>query len=107
MVYQDYELIMTKRVNHDRKAVNPYKRRVFLAGGSYYPFYYAAVAGAGSWQYLKHVQKPVAWCLLPAFCAWGIANNLFGDMTEAKKLAVNQYQYQTELINYKKELFYD
>jgi hypothetical protein len=45
MVFQDYEIIHTKRVAHDRRGTDIYKKRFHNARGGYIPFYYALLFG--------------------------------------------------------------
>lgn len=50
MVFQDYELIHTKRVNRERLSTNIYHKRVFNALGGWNSLYFAAIAGATGYQ---------------------------------------------------------
>ena len=45
MVFQDYEIIGTKRVNRERRAMNAYNHRLFIAAGGWTTVYIAGLAG--------------------------------------------------------------
>jgi hypothetical protein len=50
MVFQDYELIHTKRVNRQRMGQNPFNRRLFNAFGSWSSVYFVLVSAISGHQ---------------------------------------------------------
>lgn len=50
MVFQDYELIHTKRVNRERLGTNPYTKRYFNALGGWNTLFVTALSGLAGYQ---------------------------------------------------------
>eukprot|EP00347_Sterkiella_histriomuscorum_P010954 403374299 len=126
MVFGDYELIHTKRVNRERSGRDVFKHRYFEARGGYTPYYFGAVSAlivqqlsgtslktlipsrslltrAGINQYLKVAGLFI---LFPYFNGFCIGFCFAGDLKECKKLTANQWIYQPEMNDYKKEIYY-
>ena len=51
MVFQDYELIHTKRVNRVRASQDPYYQRLAIATGGLNTLYFTAVFAVGGYQF--------------------------------------------------------
>ena len=60
MVFQDYELIHTKRVNRERISTNILSKRFFNALGGWNSYYFAAAFGATGYQ-LRSVVGKLTW----------------------------------------------
>ena len=85
MVWQDYELINTKRVNSDRVGRDIFRHRLFLAMGGWSSVYLATLGSYSFLQYMRFYkgitylpgQKVIA---LPSFVAGLLAGAvLFGN----------------------------
>lgn len=111
MVFQDYELIHTKRVNRQRMGSDPFTRRLFNAFGSWSSVYLvlaSAIAGHqlrsgfGKYQLRASLRKLFAsiypsciigsnksvalWVGVPTLTAYFLAPHIFGDAHEYVKL---------------------
>ena len=109
MVFGDYELIHTKRVNRERSGRDVFKHRYFEARGGYTPYYFGLVSAlivqqlsgtslktlipsrslltrAGINQYLKVAGLFI---LFPYFNGFAIGFCFAGDLNECKKLTAN------------------
>ena len=85
MVFQDYELVSTARVNAQRRKMNVYRHRLFLAGGGYSSVY---LGGLASYAFmLKYITSEAGMPLMvrsavaaPAFVAGFLGGALmFGE----------------------------
>lgn len=126
MVFQDYELINTKRVNRKRLSTDVFNHRLWLAFGGWNSIYFAGVSSvlamhytntcsstlipgrqvlsrAGFLPYFKHVGVKF---LLPALFGMNYGIHVFGDIDEFKKLCALASVYKPELDNYKKDIYY-
>ena len=109
MVFQDYELIHTKRVNRERHGTNIYNKRLFNAIGGWNTLYFAAALGATGYQ-LKSAcasqRHVLLWMAVPALVGYGLGIHLFGNPNEAYRMSMHFRAYQNEFANYKSELYY-
>lgn len=100
MVFQDYELIMTKRVNHERKTIKPFSKRHFNAAGGWNSVYLGVLFGAIGAQRgtisacevvpssqilsrsgtLRYISRAGLWVIAPAIVGYSIGGVLFGDV---------------------------
>jgi hypothetical protein len=126
MVFQDYELIQTKRVARQRRAMNIHHRRLWNAFGGWNSLYFGGVAGfmglhfsglglsqalpsrqifsrAGFVNYMKVGGLKF---MLPVASGMAMGVIIFGDKYEFSKLIRLDDTYRNELEEYKKELFY-
>jgi hypothetical protein len=117
MVFGDYELIHTTRVNKQRTGSDPYRNRQFQAQGGYVSLYLAFSLGlisakltdtslctlipsqqtlsrAGFRQYLR---VPGKYILLPAILGYVVGINVAGDPLEHSNLTLNAPIYQKEI----------
>lgn len=126
MVFQDYELIQTKRVNHNRRGIDPYGSRVRHALGGLNTAFTAAVAGGLAYSlsnlgkgeiiptrsflsragFIRYAGRAGIQFVLPVLVGYGIGIAAFGNVEEIKTLGRNQSQYYAEMKNYKQELLY-
>ena len=60
MVFQDYELIHTKRVNRERLSTNIYNKRYFNALGGFNTLFLALSFGATGYQLKSVLGKHIA-----------------------------------------------
>ena len=123
MVFQDYELISTKRVNNNRRGQNIFLNRLFNAGGGYSSVYFGSVF---SYAYLLKTYMNVETSLsvnmanpiiargfgkylatapvfLVGFCA---GTFLVGDSKEFFHLLRQYPTYRKEFKMIKNELYY-
>eukprot|EP00352_Strombidinopsis_acuminata_P000731 CAMPEP_0176347986 /NCGR_PEP_ID=MMETSP0126-20121128/7510_1 /TAXON_ID=141414 ORGANISM="Strombidinopsis acuminatum, Strain SPMC142" /NCGR_SAMPLE_ID=MMETSP0126 /ASSEMBLY_ACC=CAM_ASM_000229 /LENGTH=124 /DNA_ID=CAMNT_0017696519 /DNA_START=17 /DNA_END=391 /DNA_ORIENTATION=+ len=123
MVFQDYELISTKRVNRSRHNTNVYLTRLFAAFGGYSTFYFAGVFGMASSQLfnnstaielanpvfsaggLKRNAARLGYAFGPALLGAYIGMNVFGDAQEFKNLLSHSISYSSEMREIQKELY--
>ncbi len=126
MVFQDYELIHTKRVNRIRRSMDVYNHRLWLAFGSWNTVYFAGVTTvlamhfmntdpaslvptrsvltrAGFLPYFKHFGLRF---YVPLLIGAAVGVNSFGDADELKKLITLRKIYEPEIESYKTELYY-
>ena len=115
MVFQDYELIPTKRVNKSRRnTMSPFFNRLWLASGSYSTLYLAslgAYAGilykqmnpAANKSLMMRSMLPVT--LFEVGLIGGIF--LFGETREFFHLLRNYRTYRKEFKMIKSELYYN
>lgn len=119
MVFQDYELIQTKRVAANRQRTNPMSTRVWNAMGGWNTLYVTLLFGYGGYSFrqvcckylianpsLASSRGALFWTVVPAIVALGVGGNIFGDVQEYRRLTQNRAQYEAEFQNYKQELFY-
>lgn len=126
MVFQDYELIHTKRVNRIRRSMDVYNQRMWLAYGGYNSVFFAFTAGALSVVLLnvtaaeviptraffskiglKHYLRTAGlrfWLPVLSGSSMGVA--AFGDIGERTKLVALRGLYEKELEDYKREVYY-
>lgn len=126
MVYGDYELINTKRVNRERKSRNPWQRRFNEARGglgtAFFTLTGASVAYSFSGLRLMEVVPNRAFfskpgfsaymkstgvkVLLPTYFAYNLGILLFGDYQEYVNLTFNAVKFDKEMNEYNKEMYY-
>jgi hypothetical protein len=108
MVYQDYELIPSKRVNHQRRGTfSIFFNRVFNAAGGYSSVYFGSVVAYA--YMLKIAQGPFNKYLIgaPVFATGFVAGTfLFGDSKEFFHLLRQYPTYRREFKMIKNELYY-
>ena len=113
MVFQDYELIPTKRVNRQRATKNIYLNRLFLAGGGWSSTYFGTVV-AYSWiLYLRqfggmHYSNGVKMLLGAPLFAVGFLGGVgvFGNTSEFYHLIRHANTYRKEFRAFKEDLYY-
>ena len=123
MVFQDYELISTKRVNRQRHNTNVYLNRLFTAFGGFSTFYFAGVFGMASSQLfnnsaaaelvtpmlsssgLRRNAVRLGYAFGPALVGAYIGMNVFGDAIEFKNLMRHSLSYSNEMREIQKELY--
>lgn len=125
MVFGDYELIHTKRVNKKRTGSDPLSNRQFQAAGGFVSIYLALSLGlisskltstplytlipskeitrAGLRQYLTVPGKLI---LLPALLGYTMGIITAGDPFEYSNLSLNSRAYRQEMKDYKLQLYY-
>ena len=114
MVFQDYELIPTKRVIRQRNSgfLSIFYNRLFLSTGGYSTLY---LGGVATYAYILHLQlKGVTGNALnkymmaaPAFLGGFVAGiYLFGNSQEFFHLMRNYGTYRKEFKEIKNELYY-
>ena len=112
MVWQDYELIPTKRVNKDRIGTQSiYCNRLYLAYGGHTAAYFTVfgVYSANLYWKMHKVSPPVAkpLALAGVGAAALIAScTMVGDGREARHLMRNFLTYRREYAMIKDELYY-
>ena len=113
MVFQDYELIPTKRVNNDRRSQKSiFLNRLFLAGGGWSSTYIGFITSY-MWltkQTMEGVRFPMNRYLLaaPVFFA-GFMGGVFtiGDKSEFFHLLKKYPTYRKEFKMIRSELYYN
>ena len=113
MVFQDYELIPTKRVNKQRSHRNVYFYRLFNASGAWNSVFFGAFA---SYAYINYMQifnnlryNAVAKVLItaPVFAAgYAFGTATTGNMSETKHLIRHFATYRTEFKQAKIDALY-
>ncbi|TNV84649.1 hypothetical protein FGO68_gene8551 [Halteria grandinella] len=109
MVFQDYELIQTKRVAAQRQSTNPFNKRLWNAAGGWNTLYVTLFFGVAGYQFRQVCSSSrgaLFWTIVPAFLAYGFGVTAFGNKQEFSRLNSNVGQYKAEFQNYKQELFY-
>jgi hypothetical protein len=107
MVFEDYELIQTKRVNHDRRATNVFRKRLFNTAGGWSTVYTTAVFGAIGYSFggitvselvptkaaltsrggfLKYFSRAGVWVITPLLAGYIVGISIYGKPLEAKRL---------------------
>ena len=127
MVWNDYELISTNRVNKDRRGgFSPLMRRQFSALGGWNTVFTAAFFGSASTAFglqqssLLVLEKPAmtqagmttfARSALkasgPALLGVGFGIMMFGDYTELRNLQRNAFTYGSEMKAIRRELYHE
>ena len=113
MVFQDYEIIPTKRVNRERANTNILMSRLFQAGGHWNSVYFGSVASYSYLVYLAHFNQlrynAIAKIAVggPVFVA-GYAAGMyaFGNTREFFHLLRNFNTYRKEFRSYHNEMLY-
>ena len=108
MVYQDYELIPSKRVNHQRRGTfSIFFNRVFNAAGGYSSVYFGSVL---AYAYMAKLAPggPSRYMLgAPVFLGGFVAGTfLFGESKEFFHLLRQYPTYRKEFKMIKNELYY-
>ena len=126
MVFQDYELIHTKRVNRERSGMNVFSTRRHHAQGGLNTIFFATIFGTVGYHlgnitpsevlpsknvlskpgFLAYAKRAGKWVIVPAFIGYGTGVAIFGDMNELKKFGMFGPLYHREIANYKQELYY-
>ena len=113
MVFQDYELIPTKRVNRSRATKNPFLNRLFLSGGGWNSVYLASVFSYayGLQLAMFHNMRYNAGAKIvvgaPVFIAGYVAGvYTFGNSSEFWHLLRYSKTYRKEFNQYKADLLY-
>ena len=113
MVFQDYELIPTKRVNRQRATRNIFFNRFFLASGGWNSVYFGALFSyAGILSATMHggqrfgMVSRIVMCA-PLFAVGYVAGSIiFGDNKETLHLLRNYPTYRKEFKMIRKDLYY-
>ena len=112
MVWQDYELIPTKRVNHERRGTRSiFFNRLYLAAGGHSTTYMTFFAVYSTFLYYRmHGVAPVLPkpALLGAvgLSAFVASMSVMGNGREFAHLARNYVTYRKEFKMIKNELYY-
>ena len=113
MVFQDYELIPTKRVNHDRRGTKSiFFNRLYLAAGGHSTTYLTSFAIYSTALYYRmHGVTPVlpkpALIGAAGLSAFLVSVNVLGNGREFLHLARNYVTYRKEFKMIKNELYYN
>ena len=112
MVWQDYELIPTKRVNKDRVGTNSiFFNRLYLAAGGHTTAYLSifAVYSANLYAKMHSIKMPVAKPLTLLGVGVGalvLSSTMVGDVREFRHLLRNYMTYRKEFKTIRDELYY-
>ena len=126
MVFGDYELIHTKRVNRERTGSDPLSNRKFRAAGGYVSLYTALSLGLISQKlsgvplcslipskdilsragFRNYLGTPGKYIILPALIGYYIGIDTAGDLNEYSNLGTNKWIYKPQITDYKLELYY-
>ena len=112
MVWQDYELIPTKRVNHDRRGTRSiFLNRLYNAAGGHSTTYMTSFAIYSTALYYKmHGVAPVmpkpALIGAAGLSAFFVSVNVMGNGREFLHLLRNYATYRQEFNMIKNELYY-
>jgi hypothetical protein len=102
MVWQDYELVHTKRVNRERVGTDPFKYRLFQAAGGYATWYHSFLFAAVGYYLggiskqeliptkefltkagaLKYASRAGLWVLLPMYLGRKYGMSINGNPSE-------------------------
>ena len=109
MVFGDYELISTKRTNHERRNMNVFRRRYFNALGGWNTVYTTTLFAAAGYSFgnvaatelvpavssvttksgfLRYFSRAGVWVIVPAFLGYATGVGVFGDINEVRRLGV-------------------
>ena len=112
MVFQDFELIPTKRVNKQRATRNIYFNRLFLAGGGWSSVYTGTVLSYSWLLYLRHFNNMTHSTATkvvmgaPLFAVGFLGGvGLFGDGYEFLHLLRHFNSYRREFKEFKRDLY--
>ena len=113
MVFQDYELIPTKRVNRARATKNIYLNRLFLAGGGWSSVYTGTVLSYSWLLYLRqfnnmtHTYKAKMLLGAPLFAVGFLGGiGLFGEGSEFYHLLRHANTYRKEFRQFREDLYF-